>query len=801
MFKNYLKVALRNILKHKFFAAINITGLVIGMTCCLLIFVYIKDETSYDNFHSNADQLYRVALHGRIGGQEIYTISSNPKLADAMQTEIPGIEHATRIDERGEVVMKFEEKVFIEEDVLAVDSNFFQTFSFELLQGDALTALKEPNSIVMTPAMAKKYFGDASTAVGKTLTVVDKTFKVTGICAEPPSNSHIIFKSLVSWSSYPDLDDRGWTSNSFFTYIVKNPETTVADIDAKLADMVEKYVGPELESGLGISFAKFREQGGIYTYYVFPMTETHLYTNDIRHDMQPKGDIRYVYIFGAVGVFILIIACINFMNLSTARSAGRAKEVGLRKTLGSQRSQMIWQFLAESFIYSLVSIVIAVAISYLLLPYFNLLSGKALTLHALREPTFIATAFGLIVFVGFIAGSYPAFYLTSFNAVEVLKGKVRAGMKSKGVRSSLVVFQFAVSTFLIVATLVVYNQLSFLQSKDLGIDHHHIINIEDVHRLGKGQAGFKNQVLGLTGVQKASFTNNTFPGINNTTVFTEKGTKADKMMGKYYADWDQLETMGFTLKEGRFFSRDFKSDSTACVLNEAAVAEFGWIDSPVGKEILDYNGPEPTVIRVIGVVKDFNFETIKDNIRPMIICFSEISGQLIVRYEGDPQKVVAAIESQWKATASGEPFVFDFLDEEFDELFRSEVRLRDIFTTFSGLAIFIACLGLFALAAFTTEQRTKEIGIRKALGASAMSLAILLSREFTRLVLIAIVPALALGWYVTDQWLNDFAYRIQVSPLIFIGSALTALGIAWVTVAYQSIKAAASNPIDSLRQE
>jgi putative ABC transport system permease protein len=802
MFKNYLKVAFRNILKHKFFATINIIGLVIGMTCCLLIFVYIKDELSYDRFHANTEQLYRVALHGRIGGQEIYTISSNPKLAEAMQTEIPGIEHATRIDDRGETVMKFEEKVFIEEDVLAVDSNFFQTFSFELLQGDALTALKEPNSIVLTPAIAEKYFGDAASALGKTLAVGEGTaFKVTGICAEPPSNSHIIFKSLLSWSSFPDLDDRGWTSNSFFTYIVKNPETRVADIDAKLADMVAKYVGPELESGLGLSFDKFREQGGIYSYYVFPMTETHLYTNDIKHDMQPKGDIRYVYIFGAVGIFILVIACINFMNLSTARSAGRAKEVGLRKTLGSQRSQMIWQFLAESFIYSLVSIIVAVAISYLLLPYFNLLSGKTLTLQALREPTFIATAFGLIVFVGFIAGSYPAFYLTSFNAVEVLKGKVRAGMKSKGVRSSLVVFQFAVSTFLIVATLVVYNQLNFLQSKDLGIDHHHIINIEDTERLGKAQAGFKNQVLSLSGIQKASFTNNSFPGVNNTTVFTEKGTKADKMMGKYYADWDHLDAMGFTLKEGRFFSRDFISDSTACVLNEAAVQEFGWIDSPIGKEILDYNGPEPTVIQVIGVVKDFNFESIKEDIRPMLIRLSDINGELIVRYEGDPQKVIASIESQWKANASGEPFEYSFLDEEFDKLFRSEVRLRDIFTTFSGLAIFIACLGLFALAAFTTEQRTKEIGVRKALGASAMSLAILLSREFTRLVLIAIVPALALGWYVTDQWLNDFAYRIQVSPLIFIGSALTALGIAWVTVAYQSIKAAASNPIDSLRQE
>ncbi len=803
MIKNYLTVAFRNILKHKFFSLINITGLVIGMTCCLLIFIYIKDELSFDRFHQQADNIYRVKLHGRIGGQEMLTLASNPVLADAMQKEIPGIEQALRVDHRGDRVIRFEDKVFNENDVLAVDSNFFQVFSFELLYGDAKTVLIEPNSIVITSALAEKYFGSVPEAMGKTLLVdtEKRAFKITGISAMPPANSHIQYNALLSWSSYPERNRGGWTNNSFYTYVVKNPNTNVADINAKLEDMVARNVGPELESGLGISFDKFREQGGIYSYYVFPMTDTHLYTNDLMHDMEAKGDIRYVYIFGTVGLFILVIACINFMNLSTARSAGRAKEVGLRKTLGSQRGQMIGQFLAESFIYSAVSVLIAVMFSYVLLPFFNTLSGKELTLGVLREPAFITIVFGLIIFVGLIAGSYPAFYLTSFNAVEVLKGKVRAGMKSKGVRSTLVVVQFTVSTFLIATTIVVYNQLSYLQNKDMGLDHHHIINVEGINRLGNNQRAFSDKVKTLAGVEQTSFTNNSFPGVNNTTVFMEKNSKAEKMMGKYWADWDHQKTMGFTIREGRFFSREFRSDTLACVLNEAAVREFGWVDSALGKEIMDFNGPEPSIIRVVGVVQDFNFESLKDKVRPMIIRLGDEGNHLIVRYNGDAQQVISSIEALWKEQAINTPIAYSFLDQEFDKLFRSEMRLRDVFTVFSGLAILIACLGLFALAAFTTEQRTKEIGIRKTMGASSFGLAVLLSKEFTVLVIIAVVPAIALGWYVSDQWLSGFAYRIEVGPMVFVLSACVALAIAWLTVGYQSLKAAISNPINSLRHE
>ena len=423
-----------------------------------------------------------------------------------------------------------------------------------------------------------------------------------------------------------------------------------------------------------------------------------------------------------------------------------------------------------------------------------------LALTALMNPLFILAIFFLIVLVGFVAGSYPAFYLTSFSVTEVLKGKVRAGVKSKGVRSSLVVFQFSVSTFLIIATAVVYQQLSYMQNKSLGLDKHNVISIEGTQRLGNNMDAFKIAIEGQADVQKASYTNNKFPGMNNITVFREKGKDADHLVGAYYADWDHLEVMRITLKEGRFFSRDFKTDTVAAVINEAAVKEFGF-QNPLTAELTDFQGQTPTVVKVVGVVKDFNFETLREKVRPVVIRLTDKSRQLMVRYEGDPGKVLASMEAQWKSLAAGEPFEYTFVDQEFDSLFRSEMRLRDIFIVFSSLAIFIACLGLFALAAFTTEQRTKEIGVRKAMGASVFSLTLLLSKEFTRLVLIAILPAVGFGWYVADWWLKDFTYRVELNPILFLGSAFVAIVIAWITVSYQSVKAASTNPVSSLRYE
>jgi len=802
MIKNYFKIAVRNILKHKFFSAINIIGLVIGMACCLLIFIYVQDELSYDRFHRDHENMYRVALHGRISGQEILTSNTSLPVGPTMKSEIPGVEEVFRLMSAGRIGMTIrnDDKSFTEQKVFYADSNFFSFFSFRLLQGDPKTALHEPNSIVITNSLARKYFGSED-VLGKTLVVGNGKIacKVTGIAEEAPTNSHFNFDAIISFLTVEKDYFPGWTGNSIQTYIRKTPGTRVEDINAKLEDIVAKYVGEELKQGLGISYDQFRKQGGIYSYYIYPLTDSHLYSG-LQDDIEPPSDARYVFIFSGVGLFILLIACINFMNLSTAQSAGRAKEVGLRKTLGSQRAQMVWQFLSESFIYSLVAIVLAVAVSFMILPYFNLLAGKELTLSALLNPLFIVAIFLLIIIVGFVAGSYPAFYLTSFSVVEVLKGQVRAGMKSKGVRSSLVVFQFAVSTFLIIATAVVYQQLSFMQTKSLGLDKQNVLTIAGARRLTNNRDAFKLAVESQAGVQKSSYTNNSFPGINNTTVFREKGKDVDHLVGKYDADWDHLDVMKIVLKEGEFFSRDFATDSVACVINEAAVKEFGF-QNPLTNELKDFNGITPQNVRIVGVVKDFNFETLKAKVRPVVIRLTDESRQLMVRYEGDPRKIISSIEQQWKSLAPGEPFEYTFLDQDFDSLFRSEMRLRNIFMVFSSLAIFIACLGLFALAAFTTEQRTKEIGVRKALGASVYSLTILLSKEFTRLVLIAIIPAVAVGWYVADWWLGDFMYRIELNPLLFAGSALGAIVIAWATVSYQSVKAASSNPVSSLRYE
>lgn len=804
MFKNYLVIAFRNILKHKFFAAINIIGLVIGMACCLLIFVYVQDELSYDRFHKNYENMYRIALHGKIAGQEIITANTSLPLGPAMKNEIPGIESYVRLmpaSRSSGMAMTYEDKIFTEKQVFYSDSNFFTFFTFPLLQGDRKTALREPNSVVITSALAKKYFGSDEEAIGKTLIIgVDKmACKVTGVSTEAPSNSHFHFNAIISFYTVEKNYFDGWTGNSIMTYVMKTGAAGTSDIDRKLEDLVQKYVGKELEAGLGISFEEFRKQGGIYSYYIYPIADSHLYSGLV-DDMEPSNDIRYIYIFSGVGLFILLIACINFMNLSTARSAGRAKEVGLRKTFGSQRSQMVWQFLSESFIYSLIAIVLATGLSFIILPFFNILSGKALSLSELTSPTVLAAAAGLILIVGMMAGSYPAFYLTSFNAVEVLKGKLRSGMKSKGVRSSLVVIQFFVSTFLIIATMVVNRQLTYMQSKNLGLDKENVITVTSTRRLGDKSPVFKTQLEGLAGVQKVSFTDNLYPGTNSTTVVRAKGKEADHLVGMYYADWDHLDVMKISIKEGRYFSREFKSDSATCVINEAAVKEYGF-DNPIGAELLDFNPEKPQPIKIIGVVKDFNFESLKSNVRPLVIRMTDKARFLMVRYSGNPQQMITNIEQQWKSIAPGEPFEYSFLDQEFDSLFRSEMRLRDIFTVFSTIAILIACLGLFALAAFTTEQRTKEIGVRKALGASVLSLTVLLSMDFTRLVLIAIVPALALGWFGADWWLKDFAFRTEVEPLLFILCALSAILIAWITVSYQSVKAAMSDPVKSLRYE
>jgi putative ABC transport system permease protein len=805
MLKNYFVVALRNIRKQSFYSSINIVGLAIGVASCLFILLYITDEFSYDRFHENPENVYRIGLHGRIAGQEINTASSCPPLAAALLAEIPGVDAATRLNKRDNMVFKFEEKAFTEDRILFADSNFFQFFGFRLLEGDPLTALQEPNSVVLTPALAKKYFGEA--ALGKLLTIGNRneSFKVTGIAAEPPHNSHIAFAAIISTSSQKEYYNSPiWLNNGLYTYFRKNPATSIESIAVKLTEITDQHIAPEIEQFIGVSVAKFRESGNAYGYVPYPLLDTRL-RSTWQDDMEPSGNLAYIYVFGGVGLFILVIACINFMNLSTARSAGRAKEVGLRKTLGSVRSQMIGQFLAESTVYGLLALVIALALTFLLLPQFNVLSGKELSFDTLLSPQLLLGAIGLLLVIGLLAGSYPAFYLTAFSPVEVLKGKVRAGMKSRGIRSGLVVFQFALSVILIVCTIISYQQINFLQSRNIGLDKHNVLVLNNTSRLGTNQKAFKDLLLEQTGISKVSYTNNVFPGVNNTTAFRSATTRKDHVMGTYYADVDHADVMKFELVQGRYFSNEFPSDTMAVVLNEAAVKELGW-EKPLEEKLIVFDdgpsgGPQEVPMRVIGVVKDFNFESFKTRVRPMVLRVTETSGNLLVRYEGEATTAVAAVEKLWKQYASGDPFEYGFLDQNFDSLFREEQRLSKLFLVFTGLAIFIACLGLFALASFTAEQRTKEIGIRKAMGASVLGVTGLLSREFTLLVVVSILLAVFPAWYLMNSWLGQFAYRIDINIMVFVLSGMAALVIAWLTVVFQSLKAAMAKPVNSLRYE
>jgi putative ABC transport system permease protein len=803
MFQNYFKVALRNILKHKFYSALNIAGLALGLTACFIIGLYIFDELNFDKFHADQENIYSIALHGKIAGQEIYTSNTSPPIAPAMAAGIPGVESVVRVNTWNNIVMKFEDNAYTESEIIQVDTNFFSFFSFKLLSGQPGDVLREQSSIVMTPEMARKYFGNQD-PIGKLITVGNDniTCKVTGLVEAPPSNSSIRYDAIISNVGDEYMHDpTGWTNNGIYTYVRKNPNTTVESVNAKLEEFVIQHVGPELEAGFGVSFEDFKKNGGVYAYYIYPASNLHLFQAELNDSISPRSDIKYVYILGAVGAFILLIACINFMNLSTARSASRAKEVGLRKTLGSQRISLVFQFLAESFLYTLAGTVIAIVAVYLLIPSFQLLSGKEIGFNAILQPMMMMIIVGVFFVVSFMAGSYPAFYLTSFKPVDVLKGKVKAGMRSKGIRSGLVILQFTISITLIISTIIVYNQLNYLQDRNIGLDKHNVMVLRNTSRLGNSREGFKQSVEAHTGIVATSYTNNVFPGVNNTTVFRIAGTDQDRILGTYFADWDQAKALKFEMMQGEYFTRGKIADSSVCVINEAAIKEFGWEGDVLKRKITSYNGPKPHDMEVIGVVKDFNFESFKMKVRPMIIQFSDLSNNLVIRYDGSANATVEAVRAEWKKIAPNDPFEYSFLDERFDELFREEQRLGQVFTVLTGIAIFVACLGLLGLASFTAEQRTKEIGIRKVMGASVSSVSSLLSREFMILVGIAFVVASALAWYAMDNWLSSFAYRIPMSISAFLISGALAAGIAYLTVSYHFVKAARSNPVDSLRYE
>jgi putative ABC transport system permease protein len=806
MLKNYFLTAWRIMARQKGYTAINILGLSLGIAASILISIYIIDELSYDKFQKDGEYIYRVYMQGKLQDNEFLVAMSPAPMAQALKDEVPEVADAIRFGLFRTMPLQYEDNTFTEERMMVADPNFFDFFTFDLLQGDPKTALVGPDKLVITESGAKKYFGEEN-PLGKIILrgSEKRASEVTGVVADPPHNSHLAFDMILSGESWSYMKNEQWSSSNLYTYLKTHPGADPKKVQEALDIFITKYFGVEIEKFLGISMEQFKAAGNSAGFFMQPMLDIHLKSN-LQEEIKPTGNIQYLYIFGAVALFIIIIACINFMNLSTARSANRAKEVGVRKSVGALRSKLVGQFLSESILYSLISTVIATILILILLRPFNNLSGKSLDLWIFLNPL---VPLGLVVFavlIGVLAGSYPAFYLTSFNPAHVLKGKIRNAAKRSSFRNGLVIFQFLVSISLIISSMVVYKQLQYMQNKNLGFEKENVINLLHTMSLGQNAKAFKDEVMSYAEFGPASFANSLPPNIDWNSVFKTSDTGQDFLCNLNFVDHEHLDAMGYKMVQGRFFSRDFISDSAAVILNETAFRQMGWTELDGGQRVGGFwgNNDEPVEKTVIGVIRDFNFESLHHTVRPLIMSLgSEPNNEMAIKMTpGNVAKKIALLETIWKKHSNGNAFEYSFIDANFNSLFKSEQKMGNIILVFTILAISIACLGLFGLAAYTTEQRSKEISIRKALGASLANLVTILSKDFTLLVLLAFVIAGPLSYYIMNQfWLKNFAYRIDIDILMIMGAGLISIVISWLTVSYQSFKTAASNPVDYLKND
>ncbi|MEJ2637421.1 MAG: ABC transporter permease [Calditrichia bacterium] len=781
-------------------------GLAIGIACCILILLYVQDELNYDRYNENAGQIYRIALEGRVGDNQINAAVTCPPLAQALMQEFPEVLQAARIDLNNNMLIRYQDKAFNETRFYWADSNIFKIFTIPLLQGDPQKALAQPHTIVITKDMAAKYFGNED-PIDKFLIFEDGTpYRVTGVAQNCPRNSHFHYDFLAAMHSRDDLRDDLWLNNRLYTYILVKEGTPQAQLQAKMADIVNKYVGPELETAMGVPFDKMLASGGKYRFVLQPLLNIHLHS-DLMGELEANSDIRYIYIFSIIAVFILLIACFNFMNLATARSANRAREVGIRKVMGSNRPQLIRQFIIESILLTFIAVILAMGIVELMLPLFNNLAGKQLETSYFGNWLSLLGLAGVVIFVGLLAGSYPAFYLASFQPVSVLKGKLSKGTRGAAFRSMLVVFQFAISIILFISTFLVHDQLMYIQNKKLGFNKDHVVVIHRAWALGRQVDAFKTAITQNTNIISAGGST-ALPGNGpyGASVYKPEGGTLNEqyLISPTTGDYDYAKTLDLTLKEGRFFSREISTDTLSVVLNETAVKTLGLKD-PLNQRVI-LMGPTPEqsqTFKVIGIIEDFNFESLHQIIRPLAIHLQPYDCRFMnVRIRPENiQATLSFLEKQWKTLVPDKPFDYTFLSEDYAKQYQAEQHTGKIFTAFSVLAIFIACLGLFGLASFTAEQRTKEIGVRKVLGASVPNLILLLSREFTKWVVIANIIAWPAAYFAMNHWLQNFAYRIHPGFTAFFISAILALLISLATVSYQAIKAATANPVKSLRYE
>ncbi len=806
MLYNYIKVALRNLWKFKFYSLINIIGLATAVTAFLFIFLYVNDELTHDRFHPNADRIYRSDINAQLGDQEISTADNAAPFGPTIKAEFPEVEDYMRLRYRGSYLVHYEEQHFREDHIIFADSNLFQFFAIPLIQGDPLTALRNPNTVVISEQVAQKYFGDEN-PVGKPITL-DNEYKytVTGVRGNMPENTDFDFDFYLSLSSLEESRNEEWGSFNFTTFLRLREGTDMAAFTEKVNPiMLSQYFGPAVEKYIGQRWQELLQGSNYFSYAFFPLERIHLYS-DKDDELGANGDIKYVWIFSLIGLFILLIACINFINLTTARSAIRAREVGIRKVVGAQKSQLFTQFLSETTLLTVFALVLSGLMIRLLFPYFNQLSGKELEFGQLISTRFIFTVLALIPLIGLLAGSYPAILLSRFKVVRVLKGSIFQGRRKDNLRNALVVFQFLITMALISGTLVVYQQLQYIQHKNLGFDRNHLLTISDAYALQNNVATFKAKTEAYPEVERTTVSSflPTPSSRNTSSYFVGRNREQDNVviLNNWDVDEDYIPTMGMQVLEGRNFSTDFPSDSAAVVINERMAAYFGDKD-PIGQYLSEFDDNEQiTAYKVIGVVKDFHFSSLRQNIAPLAFFLRPSQGFLTLRLKGnDLSNTIQKLKSDWDLLAPGQPFDYTLMDERFNRMYEGELQIGQIIGVFSLLAIFIATIGLLGLVSFAAQQRTKEIGIRKVLGASVTGIVGLLSKDFIQLILIALVTAIPITWYVMNRWLENFAYRIDMPWWTFLLAGIIAIGIALLTVSFQTIRAALANPVKSLRSE
>ncbi|RDC65451.1 ABC transporter permease [Adhaeribacter pallidiroseus] len=785
MFQNYLKIAWRNLLRHKAFSFINILGLALGMTCSILIALWVQDELSYNTFHKNGPQLYRIMANLNWG--EIQTGTNTPQpLAEALRKDIPEITHVVQLTEWDlGVIFKANGKTNKETKGRFASPELFQMFSFPLVEGDPKTALVAPDAVVISQSLARRYFGNRA-ALGQIITIKGQNnVRVTGVMQNISKNSSLQFDFVLPMQGFVKKNDwvKTWGNFSLTTFLQLRPDADFAKVDAQ----VRKYMPqnhPEQKAD----------------FFLQPVSAIHLYA--YKASKPDGGRIVYVRLFTLVAVFILLIACINFMNLATARSSKRSKEVGIRKVIGAARSLLVGQFMGEALLTASLAVLFSLVLVILLLPAFNQLTGKTITI-AYSSPLFFLSLMGITVVTGLIAGSYPALFLSAMEPVKVLKGAVAGTRRGAFLRKGLVVFQFTLSLILMVGTVVIYRQINFIQNTNLGFDRENVIAIGIEGDLDKNIKVFKTEILQTPGIKRATITSDLPLAIYNSSADLQWPGKAEKeaaSISGVFVDYDYLQTMNIRIKEGRAFSRDFASDSDAYMINEAAADMMG-MRNPVGQTVSFWNGKG----KIIGVTKNFHSQSLHEPIKPLIMLpLPEPRGEgvLLVRTEpGKTKEAVASLEKAIRKYNPGYPFDYKFLDKVFEEQYRSEMTVGTLINCFAGLAIFISCLGLFGLALFTAEQRTKEIGVRKVLGASVVNIVALLSKDFLKLVLLANVLAWPLAWWAMNKWLQNFAFRADLGWWIFALAGIATLCIALITVSFQAVRSAVANPVNALRSE